>query len=295
MRYGHTRWFYRHRSLLVFFFLLFLSLLLTFFSKSYYRDGIRDLGGSLVGFFQRLAHNSSETIESVGLHLENRDQLYKECLSLKEKIQELELQLASFADIENRLYLAEKQLSDLKQIDNLNSYQPIGTKIAAFSHNGASPSFIIPKGKQDGIVKNAPVITIQNEIIALVGRVVSVSNKTSTVRPLYNSLSAIGARIENLRYEGILHGSGSIDKDMSLTHINKSAQNQIIYGDKVITSGLSSLYPAGILIGTITAFKPDINNPTLTIMVKPFVTFDALELIYVLVPLNYYHEKEENL
>ena len=266
--------------------MLFLSASLAFFSKGYYRDGVRDLGGSIVAFFFRVVHSSSEKIETVGLRLEDKEQLYQTCLSLKKQVEDLEAQLASLADIQNQLYLTQKELRDLKQITILESYRPIATKISAFNHNSFSPSFIIPKGKEEGVIKNAPVVTVQNNMVALVGKVVSVSNRSATVRPLYNSLSAIGARLENLRYEGILQGSGYIDKDMSLTHINKLAQNEIVYGDMVITSSLSSMYPAGILIGTITAFKPDINNPTLNIMVKPYVNFDALELIYVLVPLS---------
>jgi len=62
-------------------------------------------------------------------------------------------------------------------------------------------------------------------------------------------------------------------------------------GDSIITSGwrrpdLSSLYPAGISIGTITSVNRSDVDPNIQIQVEPSVDFTSLEAVVVLISKN---------
>ena len=53
-------------------------------------------------------------------------------------------------------------------------------------------------------------------------------------------------------------------------------------GDKVITSKLSSSFPAGLLIGEIIAINNGLRNPAVEYLVEPSVAFSQIEEILVI-------------
>jgi cell shape-determining protein MreC len=61
-------------------------------------------------------------------------------------------------------------------------------------------------------------------------------------------------------------------------------------GDKIITAGtlgkgaLPSMFPRGVVVGTVTSESDTDVNPFKTIQVKPAVDFSSLQSVIVLVP-----------
>lgn len=287
------KWFYRHIALFIFVLLLIVSLLMIFFSRPFYRQGTYDLGQAIVSLFQNLVHKGEEQVDSMGIHLLSKKQLLKENQQLKESIASLESQLAGYATLEQEYYLIQELNNQHKLFLEFNQFRVIPAQIINFTSDSTSPSFLIDVGKKKGVVKNAPIVAIQNNRIALVGKVIHSNYFTSTVRPLFHSLSSMGVRLEKGRYEGLLTGSGYYQKDLKLSHVNREAQKSIQYGDRVFTSGLSSLYPAGLLVGTITGMKKDIKGPTVELSVKPYITFETIETLFVLIKEDFKEPDQE--
>ncbi|MEM7293527.1 MAG: rod shape-determining protein MreC [Pseudomonadota bacterium] len=81
----------------------------------------------------------------------------------------------------------------------------------------------------------------------LVGRVEAVTPHTSRVLLISSPTSRVGVSLSRTRAMGVLRGTGSHMAVMQF--FDKEPQAQV--GDTVVTSGISSLYPSGLALGTI--------------------------------------------
>ncbi|MBN2596712.1 MAG: rod shape-determining protein MreC [Marinifilaceae bacterium] len=106
------------------------------------------------------------------------------------------------------------------------------------------------KGKLNGIQPEMAVVTDHG----VVGVVKSVSNNFSTVISLLNSRISISAKIKKNNYFGSLTWDGKDYKTARLYEVPIHVSIQI--GDTIVTSGYSSIFPEGILLGTVQEILP---------------------------------------
>ena len=113
-----------------------------------------------------------------------------------------------------------------------------------------------------------------------------VSPDYSVVQLIIDPDSAVAGRLEQSRQTGILTGQGGADLRMGLV----DASTPVGPGEQVMTAGYripgvaSSLYPPGIVIGTVSR---ELNDPAALekfVTVRPAVDFASLD--YVLVVLS---------
>lgn len=104
---------------------------------------------------------------------------------------------------------------------------------------------IFNKGKNDGLKNGLPAIT-ENGI--LVGKVIEVNNTTAKIMLLIDSQSQIAAMVQNNdKIEGVIKGEHGLSMKMTLIPQDKIVKQN----DWVVTSGLESYIPAGLVIGQI--------------------------------------------
>ncbi|MFS8874939.1 rod shape-determining protein MreC [Synechococcus sp. R5-13] len=87
----------------------------------------------------------------------------------------------------------------------------------------------------------------------LIGRVESVTPNTSRVLLISDPTSRVGVMLSRSRHMGILRGTGT--QSAILDFFDKAPKVEV--GDVVVTSGLSSFYPAGVVVGTVRAVNLD--------------------------------------
>jgi len=105
------------------------------------------------------------------------------------------------------------------------------------------------KGRRDGVKPDMGVIANGQ----VVGLVTNVSENFSTVISLLNSRWKISAKIKRNDYFGSLSWDGKDYRRVQLNEIpyHVPVQN----GDTVVTTGYSSSFPEGLMIGTISDFS----------------------------------------
>ncbi len=104
------------------------------------------------------------------------------------------------------------------------------------------------KGRRDGIKPDMGVIANGQ----VVGLVTNVSENFSTVISLLNSKWKISAKVKRNDYFGSLSWDG---KDYRRVQLNEMPYHVPIQnGDTVVTTGYSSSFPEGLMIGTISEF-----------------------------------------
>jgi rod shape-determining protein MreC len=164
-------------------------------------------------------------------------------------------------------------------------YRAVNARVLTNPPATFDQSITIAAGSSSGIVPQDAVITPDG----LVGQVTKVSPSVSKVMLITDPESAVSATDASQRPAalGLLeHGSGT--NSLALDRVTKDKNVQD--GDTIITAGsrgsglLPSIYPRGILIGTVTNWGQNDTDLFKQIQVQPFVDLSALQSVIVLVP-----------
>jgi rod shape-determining protein MreC len=155
----------------------------------------------------------------------------------------------------------------------LYNYQP--AKVINNTINRRHNHITINKGSRHGVVQDMGVISARG----IVGVVRHVSPRYSTVISVLNTQFRASAKLRETNYFGSLTWDGSSWMHMTLSEI--PAHAPISAGDAVVTSGYSTIFPEGILVGTIESFYLNKGEGFYDIKVKLSVDFKNLTYVEV--------------
>lgn len=154
-------------------------------------------------------------------------------------------------------------------------YQYIVSKVVLNTVGKRNNYIMLDKGSRSGIKKDMAVITSNG----IVGTVVNVSENFSWVMSLLNKHTRISGRITKNNQMGTVVWNGVDHMYGTLTDI--PAHVKIAKGDTIVSSGYSYIFPAGIMMGTISDFRVEQGDHFYIIPFKFSVDFNALQYVYV--------------
>jgi rod shape-determining protein MreC len=194
---------------------------------------------------------------------------------------QLSAALANLVIDQTELSTLKAENFELKKQLNFFEHETVAHVTARIVNRSASPideTFIIDRGANDGIKENTAVIVSDGYII---GRVVKVSNQTSVVRSLLSRASKItAATLNSSRTIGLAEGTGG-----ALLSLNFIPQDQTInIGDLIVTSGLETNLPAGLILGVITSVVHDPAAPFQTATIEQVISSQNSQLVSVIIP-----------
>ncbi len=132
-----------------------------------------------------------------------------------------------------------------RQLQLLADYRLIPAKVVSNTVNRRDNFITIDKGAKDGVKKDMGVVCGNG----VVGIVYLVSDHYSILLPVLNSQSNISCTIKGRGYFGYLHWTGGATNLAYVDDIPRHAHFKLY--DQVVTSGYSSVFPPGILVGKI--------------------------------------------
>lgn len=133
----------------------------------------------------------------------------------------------------------------------------------------------ISKGAKDGIVQDFGVFTSKG----IIGIIDATSNSYSRVQSILNTKSRINAQIKNSNHIGSLRWNTKSSQIVQLVDVSKFAP--VKTGDSIITGGQSTIFPKGILIGTVNKINLDPGGDTYSIDVKLFNDMTNIGHVYI--------------
>lgn len=133
---------------------------------------------------------------------------------------------------------------------------------------------IIDRGARDGVQVGNPVI---NDL-GLVGRVEAIAANAAWIRLANDPGSAINARLQTSRTEGLV--VGQLEGSLQLSLIPQDAV--VDTGDIVLTSGLGGSFPANIVVGQVTSVRRQQGALFQTAELRSTVNFDDLSIVAVI-------------
>jgi len=139
----------------------------------------------------------------------------------------------------------------------------------------------INRGQRDGLKPNMPVLTEHG----LIGRVHQVSPRHAQVALIGDPACRVSVLVESTRENGILMAGPSTLHDPLLVHLNYlPAGTAAKPGDRIVTSGLGSIFRKGIPIGTILEVQNAHGQLQTTAQVKLANNPAQLENVWVILP-----------
>ena len=171
------------------------------------------------------------SLATVNQHLTQRN------LALEQKVVELS----------EKLTAVTKDSSYVKAdvIQQLSQFKQIPAKVVSNSLKDVNNLMTIDKGSADGVRKDMGVVSGTG----VVGIVYLVSSHYAVVIPLLNTKSNVSCKIENRDYFGFLNWRGGSTNQAFLDDIPRHARFKL--HENIVTSGYSSVFPPGILVGKI--------------------------------------------
>ena len=131
------------------------------------------------------------------------------------------------------------------QTSVLKDCNTIPAKVVSCSLNKLNNFITIDKGYADGVRKDMGVVCGTG----VVGIVYLVSEHYSVLIPVLSSVSNISCTIRSRGYFGYLHWKGGSPEEAYIDDIPRHARFKL--GDVIVTSGYSSVFPPGIVVGKI--------------------------------------------
>lgn len=175
--------------------------------------------------------------------------------------------------------VADQQAQALAKVAASVPYQTVAANVIARDPAGFVRTLTIDVGSDHGVALGHVVVSEQG----LVGRVTEVFPTFSRVLPITDSGSSIVATVQRSRASGIVHGI--FGETLTLEWVLQT--EGLAPGDTVITAGLAlnsevrSLYPKGLVIGTVAEVqKADVQAYQKAVL-TPAVDFRKLERVLV--------------
>jgi rod shape-determining protein MreC len=158
--------------------------------------------------------------------------------------------------------------------------QTMAAQVIGGSGSDQSRLVYIDKGYTDGIRTDMAVIT-GDGIVGKVLRADRADRHVSQVLLINDQTSGVGAILDKTRLQGILRGTPSgevvLEKVMS--------DENVPPGEQVLTSGGDSIFPKGLVIGTVTKAAPG-SELFLNIHVRPAADLSKLEEVLVVTKID---------
>ncbi|ERK02261.1 rod shape-determining protein MreC [Segatella salivae] len=186
--------------------------------------------------------------------------------------------------LEQRLHKLEKQIGDSAAdstmeksllVKSLQPYRLIPAKVISMTVGRLDNLITINKGEVDGIKKDMGVVCGTG----VVGIVYLTSKHYSIVIPILNSQSNISCVIQGRGYFGYLHWTGGDVSQAYVDDVPRHAHFRLY--DNVVTSGYSSVFPAGIIVGKILHVYNSADQMSYRLRVKLSTDFGKLRDVCV--------------
>ena len=136
--------------------------------------------------------------------------------------------------------------------------------------------FTINRGKNDGVYPKMGVMAPKG----IAGIVINSTDKNALVQSVLSmNKIRINAALKNSGYFGTLSWTGDNSRIMHLSEIPKYVPLKV--GDTVVTDGKSSIFPQGVMVGTIAGYEVDSKTGFWDISVELSEKMGTLSKVYV--------------
>ena len=231
-------------------------------------------------------------INSIGRWFVSLSDGFKNSEELSAKIDELEDQIAALEEENTMLAQDRQELERLRALYDTDvsysQYEKTAANVISKDPGNWFSSFVIDKGSNDGIQVDMNVIASGG----LVGLVTEVGSDWAVVRSIMDDSSSVSAMTVTTEDTCIVSGDLTLIDEGRLYFDQMNTSDNVVAGEKVVTSHISDKYLPGILIGSIYEINEDSNHLTKNGYILPAVDFSSIHEVLVITQLKQQAEEE---
>ena len=164
----------------------------------------------------------------------------------------------------------------LKRTGGENQYRYIAARVISTTVSRQQNFITLDKGLNDGIRPDMGIVTVGG----VAGIITHVSPSFSTGLSLLNTRWNVSAKLARNNYFGSLVWDGTDYRRALLNEIPFHVE--LTVGDTIVTSGYSTFFPEGILLGTVESFEKEGGDNFYNIRVRLSVDFKSLSWVEVI-------------
>lgn len=224
--------------------------------------------------FEWLGDRIGDGIAGFGAYFTKLSELQKENEELR----------AQLDDYRERIYNAKmleeenKWLSDYLGLKKEHSDFLFEEAIVIGRESGNySTVYTLSKGTLHDIEANMPIITEDG----VVGYVTEVGPTWCRAVSIIETASAVGAYVERSGELGLVEGNFELRFEGRCRMIRLPEDADVREGDRVLTSGLGSIYPRGLFVGEVVSVEADPYSRTLTAVLQPKIDYSSLVKVMI--------------
>lgn len=173
-----------------------------------------------------------------------------------------------------------RQVIDTIKIDSLLQYRRytyLSARVVANSVSQPNNFIVLSRGSSSGLRTGMGVISSGS---AVTGVITSISSDYSVVMSLLHKDTRLSGKLQKSGETGQISWDGKLTNMLILSNVPKSAK--VAVGDTVITSGFSTSFPAGLLIGRIAEIYAEKSTSNYLIKLRTFADFNNLNYAYAI-------------
>ena len=169
---------------------------------------------------------------------------------------------------------------DTIRVDSLLEYRKytyLSARVVSNSISNQNNYIVLSRGKKQQLHEGMGIVDPNN---AVVGMVTEVSDDFAVVMSLLHKDSRLSGKLLRSGEIGTLTWDGKETNIITLTGIPKSAK--VAKGDTIITSGYSTYFPKGMIMGTVAEIYAETSTSNFRIKFKTAANFYNLQYVYAI-------------
>ncbi len=221
--------------------------------------------------FQNAFSQSSRFLRDIWRH-------YFAMVAASQENDQLKQQLARADEMKNvwvEARLANERFRRLIELEKPLGDSVVFAEVIAKDPTTWFKTVIINKGRRHGLEKGMPALVAEG----IVGQVVEASGHYAKILLVVDRNSAVDALVQRTRVRGLFSGASTAQGHLDYVLLKEDVQ----VGDTIVTSGLDGVFPKGLRIGSVASVEARPNEMFHTIEVAPFVDFEKLEELLVVI------------
>ena len=231
--------------------------------------------GTVFSPLQSVSSSISNSLEDFSVYFRSSAQYQKRVKELEEQLANAQNDLVGYEQAKQQLSLYEEFL-ELKEENE--DFKFASASIIGSDSSDAFGSFTLNKGELDGVKVNNPVIYGKY----LVGVVVKTAPTYCVVNTVLNPEVNVSAYEVRTRESGYSTTTVELAANGQCCLSGLVRSTAIAPGGIVCTSGVGGVYPADLIIGTVSEIKDDTTNISSYAVIDTQVDFSQLRDVFVI-------------
>ncbi len=256
----------RYFNLILFLLLQALSIYLIIHYSSYHNAAFGNLANQVTGKV-----NTQYSLVDNYFHLKKtNDSLVKANEALYNKLK---------SDFELPDTISRSMIDTLR-IDSILQYRKytyLHARVVSNSIAAQNNYIVLSRGKNQQLHDGMGIVDINN---AVVGIITEVTDDYAVVMSLLHKDSHLSGKLLKGGETGTLNWDGKEPNIITLSNIPKSAK--VAKGDTIITSGFSTTFPKGMIIGKVTEVFSETSTSNFRIKFRTAANFYNLQYVYAI-------------